>query len=162
MKKPVFTQPLYTLKEKVGSGGIPTYILKRCQEYIESNPVDFTPYAQRCLEQLKDIHARLEKKQMDPVAALGKISDLAMQLKANGSMFHYQLISMVSDVMLRFLDHVENINEDFVTILGMYNRILERIINRKLTGNGGTEGYALTQELHGACLRFYQKYGIAH
>lgn len=161
-KKPVFTMPPNTLKIKVGEGGIPAYVLKRCQEYLESNPVDFTPHAVRHLDQLKDVRAQMEKTAIDHETAKIRLTNIVMQLKSNGSMFHYQLISMISDVMLRFLEKVERINQDFMDIFGMYNRILEIILTKRLNGNGGREGYALTQELHNACLRYYAKYGIPH
>lgn len=158
-KPPKFTMPPNTLKIKVGEGGIPAYLIKRCQEYLESNPVDFTPHAVRHLDHLKDYYSQIESKNIDEETAKDRIVDIIMQLKSNGSMFHYQLISMVSDVMLRYLENVATLNQDFLDILAMYNRILEIIVTKRLTGNGGREGYALTQELHNACLRYYAKYG---
>ena len=74
-------------------------------------------------------------------------------MKSNGSMFHYQLISMISDVMLRFLEKAKIIDKDFTDIFGVYLKVLEIILNKRLTGNGSKEGYALTQELHNACQR---------
>lgn len=161
-KKPVFTNPKNKLKEKVGDGGIPAYLIKRCQEYLESNPVDFTPYAQRHLEQLLEIKSQIEKDLLDFNTAHDRIVNIVMQLKSNGSMFHYQLLSMVSDVMLRFMENVNRMDSDFIEIIGVYTRILGVILNKRLNGNGGKEGYALTQELHNACLRYYAKYGIQH
>ena len=69
---------------------------------------------------------------------------------------------MVSDVMLRFLEKARKLDGDFLEILNVYIKTLGIIINKKLTGNAGKEGYALTQELHNACLRYYAKYGISH
>ncbi len=152
--------PPNSLKIKVGDGGIPAYLIKRCQEYLESNPVDFTPFATRHLEQLKDLKNQIDQNVMDGETAKNRITNIVMQLKSNGSMFHYQLISMISDVMLRFLENVRVFNTDFTDILMMYNRILESILNKRLNGNGGREGYALTQELHNACLRYYAKYNV--
>ena len=159
-KKPLFTMPRNILKEKVGEGGIPAFLIRRCQEYLESNPVDFTPHAVRHLEQLKDIGAQISKGSLDEDTAKTRIVNIVMQLKSNGSMFHYQLISMISDVMLRYLEQVDRLNEDFLDILAMYNKILESILTKRLNGNGGREGYALTQELHNACLRYYAKYNL--
>lgn len=161
-KKPVFTNPPNALKEKVGEGGIPAYLIKQCQTFLESNPVDFTPYARRFLEDLEMVKAGLEKKNIDPDKAMKDMVNIIMQLKSNGSMFHYQLISMVSDVMLRFLEKAKKLDADFLDIFNVYIKTLGIIINKKLTGNAGREGYALTQELHNACLRYYSKYGISH
>lgn len=152
--------PPNTLKQKVGDGGIPSFLIQRCQEYLESNPVDLTPYATRHLDELLQIAKTIEAGNIDDASALTKITNIIMQLKSNGSMFHYQLISMISDVMLRFMENITKADRDFLDILGMHNRILQIILTKRLTGNGGREGYALTQELHEACLRYYKKYSI--
>ncbi len=162
-KKPVFTKPPNTLKQKVGDGGIPTYILKQCQDFLESNPVDFIPYARRFLNELEIIKGDIEAgKITDQKGAMNKIVNNIMQLKANGSMFHYQLISMISDVMLRFLDKVVKLDEDFVEIFGVYINVLDAILNQQLKGNSGRRGHILTQELHSACIRYYTKYNISY
>ncbi len=124
--------------------------------------MDFAPYARRFLERLELIRKDIEKGNMHEEKALADIVNIIMQLKSNGSMFHYQLISMVSDVMLHFLENVKKLDADFVDILSVYNKVLDIILNKKLTGNGGREGYVLTQELHSACLRYYTKYAIPH
>lgn len=159
-KKPNFITPPNTLKMKVGEGGVPAYVLKQCQNYLESNPVDFTPYGHRYLGQLKEVKTQIDKKSVSPHTVQKDMVNIVMQLKSNGSMFHYQLVSMVSDVMLRFLENAKTIDQDFIDIFMVYVNVLEIILNKKLRGNGGGEGYALTQELHNACLRYYSKHNI--
>lgn len=159
-KKPNFIQPPNTLKMKVGEGGVPAYVLKQCQNYLESNPVDFTPYGHRYLGQLKEVKTLIDKKGASQQSINKDLVNIVMQLKSNGSMFHYQLVSMVSDVMLRFLENAKAIDQDFIDIFVVYINVLEIVLNKKLRGNGGSEGYALTQELHNACLRYYAKYDI--
>ena len=160
-KKPTFIKPPNTLKKKVGEGGIPAYILKQCQNYLESSPVDFTPYGHRYLEQLKEIKAKAVKNGLSLDDIHQDLVNIIMQLKSNGSMFHYQLVSMISDVMLRFLEHAKKLDQDFIDICMVYTSVLEIVLNKKLRGNGGSEGYALTQELHNACLRYYAKHNIS-
>lgn len=161
-KKPVFTTPPNFLKLKVGEGGIPAYILKQCQEFLESNPVDFAPFAKRFLDDLTQAKKNIEENQgLDPKATMSHITNIIMQLKGNGSMFHYQLISMISDVMLRFLEKAQKLDEDFLEIFTVYVRVLGIIVNSQLRGNGGKEGYILTQELQNACIRYYTKYNIS-
>ncbi len=161
-KEPVFTTPRNKLKEKVGDGGIPAHLIKKCQDLLESNPVDFTPHARRFHERLEIIRHKIGSSPQNPEQTVAEILNIVMQLKSNGSMFHYQLISMVSDVMLHFLENVRKLDGDFLEILTVYNRVLDIILNKRLSGNGGREGYILTQELHGACLRYYAKYAIPH
>lgn len=154
--------PRNSLKEKVGDGGVPAYVLKKCQDYLESNPVDFFPHATKLLERLEAIRLDTARPQSKTKEAVTEITNIVMQLKSNGSMFHYQLISMISDVMLRFLENVTHMDSDFFEIFTVYNKVLGIVLNKRLTGNGGREGYVLTQELHSACLRYYTKYAIPH
>jgi hypothetical protein len=162
-KDPTFTNPKNRLKEKVGDGGIPAHFIKQCQDYLESNPVDFSPFARRFLERLEMIRKDIENNRKDNAEqTLEDIVNIIMQMKSNGSMFHYQLISMTSDVMLRFLENVKKLDEDFLDIFAVYIKVGDIILKKKLTGNGGREGYVLTQELHSACLRYYAKYAIPH
>ena len=161
-KPPTFIRPDNTLKAKVGEGGIPAHLIKRCQDYLESNPVDLTPYATRNLEQLILIKQKIEHGDVTYDPMMKETVDIIMQLKSNGSMFHYQLISMISDVMLRFLENIKKMDADYLEIFTVYIKVLGIVLNKRLTGNGGREGYALTQELHNACLRYYAKYGISH
>ena len=160
-KKPDFITPPNKLKAKVGEGGIPAYVLKQCQSYLESNPVDFTPYGHRFLGQLKEVKARTDRGNVTLDHIGTDLVNIVMQLKSNGSMFHYQLISMISDVMLRFLEKAKTLDDDFRDIFAVYINITENILNKKLRGNGGPEGYALTQELHNACMRYYTRHKIA-
>lgn len=159
-RSPTYVSPRNKLKEKAGSGGLPEHLLLRGQKYLENNPVDFTPYAGDLLKSLLSFMKTVKHEQ----AADKTISDLTkiiMQLKANGSMFHYQLISMTSDVVLRFMENVKRIDADFLDILRVYTHVLQVIVEKRLTGNGGNEGYILTEELHRACERYNKKYGIS-
>lgn len=159
-KKPNFITPPNKLKTKVGEGGIPAFVLKQCQTYLESNPVDFTPYGHRYLGQLKEIKLRADRGNVGLEGIHEDLTNIVMQLKSNGSMFHYQLLSMISDVMLRFLEKAKTLDQDFLDIFSVYLNVTENILNKKLRGNGGPEGYALTQELHNACMRYYARYKI--
>lgn len=159
-RRPTFIEPSLTLKQKVGSGGLPAHLILKGQTYLESNPVDFTPFAKEYINGLKVLSKRLESIK-DGEAIIGEITKIVMQIKANGSMFHYQLLSMTSDVFLRFIEKIRAADQDFIDILGVYINILTIVIEKRLTGNGGKEGYALTEELHHACGRYYKKHDIS-
>ncbi len=159
-RKPTYTKPPNTLKEKMGNGGIPEYILKRAQAHLESNPVDFTPHALKYLDELAEIKTAIENEQGGAQLPMTPLVNIVMQLKSNGSMFHYQLVSMVSDVFLKFLEKTPKPDKDFLQILGTYIKVLGVVLNKRLTGNGGSAGYALTQELYDACQRYYTKHNM--
>ncbi|MEM6811729.1 MAG: hypothetical protein AAF549_04600, partial [Pseudomonadota bacterium] len=100
-----FTDADRALKTRVGSGGIPELLLQKAQESIDDNHSnDFKPYAE---EYLKNISASLKalkdaEENAQRFVALQNISSNIMHLKANGGMFGYNLISMISNVALNF------------------------------------------------------------
>lgn len=160
--EPRFIKPENRLKSKVGHGGISPDLLKKCQDYIDSNPVDFGPYAQELLDQVQERFAAI---QTDPAKrkdkeAVQKLAEPIMGLKANGGMFKYPLISMIADIGLQFLDRVKELNDDGMEIIKAHNTSIAVIINSKLKGYAGKEGRAICEELRDACDRYYNKYKL--
>lgn len=160
---PKFIEPPNTLKVKVGHGGIPPELLKKSQEFIESNPLKFEPYAQ---EYLDEIQNNVEKLKTHPSLKsnddfLDEFAQPIMGLKANGGMFKYPLISMIADVALQFLDQVDEMNDDGLDIIKAHNKSISLIIKAELTGYAGPEGQKITDELQEACKRYFKKHKVA-
>ena len=153
-----FINPPNTLKTKVGTGGIDESLLKKSQQFIDNAQVDFMPYAERYLKQLGDCTRLLKKGPDDPKPAQEKMIGAIMQLKAHGGMFQYQLLSDVADIALQFLESIEGINQDALTVLQAHENTIKVIINSNLKGDGGREGYALVKELDSACQRYFSKH----
>ena len=159
---PKFIDPPNSLKIKVGHGGISPDLIKKSQDYIESNPIDFAPYAQEFLDQIADHLKRItnDNKLQKDRQFIGKISEPIMGLKANGGMFNYPLISMIADVALQFVDIAGEINEDGIEILKAHNSSISLILASKLKGYAGPEGEKITDELQEACNRYFKKYNL--
>lgn len=157
-KGPHFIMPPNTLKKKAGDGGIPAHLLFRAQKAIDTNTENFKPYAHDLLTRLTLLVDRAQGAAKPP--ATTELTALIMQLKANGAMFRYNLISMVADVILRFLEHAPVLDKDVLDIVRMHNNILTVILNKEFTGDGGKQGERLTAELSRACGRYYKKFGI--
>lgn len=81
-----------------------------------------------------------------------------MQLKANGGMFHYQLISDVADICLQFVESIKEYDAEVLEIIEAYENTIDVILENKLRGDGGPEGYELVMELHKACKRYFKKH----
>lgn len=162
-RKPRFILPPNKLKEKVGEGGIPAEKLNKAQAHITTNKVDFTPEGHKHLGTLNNlIH------QAGALSSDAQRRDMCeeiilevMQLKAHGGMFHFGLISMVSDVVLQFLEKVKTINGDVLTILTAYGHTLKAILENGMRGDGGQEGMALAWELEQACERYFKRHNSA-
>ncbi len=157
-KKSTKITPHNRLKEKVGSGGLPEYLLKSAQEYVDSAPIDYTPQARRDVEQLGILAGRVKTKALDAATAHPKMLTIVMQLKANGGMFGYPLVSETSGVLLRFMDKAKSMDNDFFEIMDTYIHVLDVIINKKLRGLNTREGLALAEELSNACARYDKRH----
>ncbi len=159
-QKTRYINPPNALKQKVGGGGLPPKVLEVGQKTLDENKTDFTPYAQTYLKKIKRILQNHEAGKISATEAIELLSDPVMQLKANGGMFGYPLISEIADIVLLLLDNIDEINEDSLQIVRVHENAIHIIVASQLRGRGGREGSALVAELTKACKRFYTKYNI--
>jgi len=160
-KKPKFITPPNHLKMKVGNGGIAEEKLQKAQELMENFQVNFKPDAQKLSSELgrqtKTITELIKK---DKSFEKDKMVMPIMQLKANGGMFQYQLLTDVADICLQFMETVDEFNPEAMDIIKAHENAIQLIIKNELKGNGGAEGYALVQELHKACKRYFKRFEV--
>jgi hypothetical protein len=159
-RKAEFIRPPNTLKAKVGSGGLSANILDKAQALLENNAVDFLPLAElylgslmRGVESAKNV-ILVE----DPEPLIAQILYPAMQLKANGGMFHYQLVTRAADKLIQFLEVIENPDEDALDIVIAFHSTIRAIIMGRITGDGGKHGQELIDALNEACVRYFEKH----
>lgn len=159
-KKPRFINPPNKLKAKVGTGGIDEKLLDKAQNYIQNVDVDFKPTAEQLLANVQRALKNFEsaKTAEEQKKAKNEVASTIMQLKANGTMFGYQLISEIAALGLHFIDGLDVINKDAFQVIDVHCKTLHIIISNKLKGDGGKEGYALVKELERACQRYFEKY----
>ncbi len=160
--KPRFIKPPNALKEKVGSGGIPAHLIEKAQIHINDNPVDYRPEGLESLKKIQTLLEEIESATVDrQIELLHILVEEVMQLKASGGMFQFQLVSMIADVLLDFLETVNTVNEDVLKIIHAHNTIVTMILSKGLKGDGGKTGSSLSRELFKACVRYYDKYETA-
>lgn len=155
-----YINPPNILKQKAGRGGIPVKLVEQAQQIIAKNTLDFAPYADSLLQNLLHTLDEHSKKRVDDKQAIGDLACCIMQLKANGGMFNYHLVSGASDAVLLMLDNISELNDDARNILHALHNSLTIIVGNRLKGHGGREGKMLETELQEACQRFYKKYDI--
>lgn len=149
-----------TLKAKVGSGGLSEYILEKAQELLENNTVDFTPLGEMYLEKMmhgisKAEISRVSDSQEELIAGM---LYPAMQLKANGGMFRYLLITRIADRMIQFLEVIEHLDNEVLEICQGFHATMRAVILGKITGSGGQHGEDLVAALNEACMRYFEKH----
>ena len=155
-----FIKPPNTLKAKVGSGGISEEILEKAQALLENNSVDFQPLAEMYLSSLmRGIEtANTQTQQQEIETLIAGMLYPAMQLKANGGMFHYPLVTSISDKLVQFLEVIEEPDIDAVEIVLAFHTTIRAVVLGKITGDGGSHGQDLIDALDQACLRYFERY----
>ncbi len=159
-QKARYIDPPNILRQKVGAGGIDPLRLTRGEEYIDNNDMDFTPYAQEIMQRLNDIMAEAKAGKIKGKSAVDLLTRPIMELKANGGMFRYMLVSEIADIVLNFLESIDKLDADAFDILDAHQNTLHVIISNKLQGGGGKEGRALALELYEACKRYFKKHNV--
>lgn len=154
-------KPPNVLKAKVGSGGLSENILDKAQKMIENNTVDFIPLAEMYLEALsKSIDAIKNgaSEHDDDEYSINSLIYPIMQLKSNGGMFKYPLISDISASIIQFLEVIEKTDSEVVEIVTAFHTTIRAIISNRIQGSGGDHGKALIKELSDACHRYLDKH----
>ncbi len=155
-----FIKPPNLLKGKVGSGGLSEDILDKAQELLENNTVDFEPLGEMYLDSLmRGIEmAKSSDTKHDDEYVISCMLYPGMQLKANGGMFHYPLVTQIADRLIHFLEVIEEPDIESVEIVLAFHSTIRAVIRGKIQGGGGTHGQALLDALNKACLRYFEKH----
>ena len=147
------------LKEKAGDGGIPPELLQQAEAYIENNDVDFTETAETYFELLERALTMSEQDGVDEEQAFEAILFPLSQLKAQGAMFKYSIISEITAMLINFLEVIEKLDQEAINITRAYKMTLKALLLRNRHGVEATEKDAVLKEaLKDACLRYFNKH----
>jgi len=144
------------LKEKVGSGGLDETVLAKAQELLENNTIDFKPMAAMLMDVLNETITDAKAGTIKGEAAIEALIYPAMQLKAQGGMFHYPLISEISNILVNFLETVNDTDKDVLDIVVAHKMSMNAVLASQIKGDGGKVGRELRDALLDACARYYK------
>jgi hypothetical protein len=148
------------LKQKAGSGGLSEDILMKAQKLLEENTLDFSPIAGMYLDALAqgiEIAKGLSPGE-DGESAIAHLIYPAMQLKANGGMFRYNLVTTLADKMVQFLEVLDEPDIEAVEIIMAFHTSFKAIVAGRITGDGGQNGQELHDALDEACRRYLDRH----
>ncbi|MFH1157552.1 MAG: hypothetical protein V1721_01515 [Pseudomonadota bacterium] len=123
---------------------------------MEENTTDFIPIAAEFIEALNRGIQNAENNVTRGEAAIEAMLYPAMQLKAQGAMFRFPLVTEVSDILVNFLETVENIDKNVLEIASAHKMTISVVISNRMTGDGGAQGQSLKTSLTDACSRYYK------
>jgi hypothetical protein len=153
--------PPNTLKLKAGAGGLDEKIIAKAQEMIDKAEIDFLPLGQRYLTALQEGMRMTEQRrgQVEDEALITTMLYPAMQLKANGGMFGYPLVTAIAARLIRFLEHIHDPNPDAMDIVNGFANALQAIMLMGEKSKDGSEnGNQLAEVLDEACTRYFEKH----
>lgn len=147
------------LRKRIGPGPLDKMAVERAQQEIENNQIDFAPMG---LEFLKTLDTSLNEIKKNPKAEspeknMNKLVAPVMELKANATIFHYALVGNLANIMLNFLESIDDLDSDALSIVGGHHDSLKLILTSKMKGDGGQNGVIMMTELKDACARYYKK-----
>jgi hypothetical protein len=160
LRRAEFIKPPNVLKQKAGSGGVSDAILDKAQKLLEENTLEFEPLGTMYLGALM---GGIEKAKgyshaNDVEEIMASMLYPAMQLKANGGMFRYNLVSEIADKLIHFLEVLEEPDIEAVEIILAFHTAITAIIQGRIKGDGGTDGAELLRALTDACMRFFERH----
>lgn len=159
-RKAEFIRPPNTLKAKVGSGGLNEEIIDKAQHLLEDNTADFQPLADLYLAALTRglEQARRGEDISDRETIISGMLYPAMQLKANGGMFKYPLVTHMADKMVQFLEVLAVPDADALEIVLAFHTAIRAVVMGRVAGDGGARGKELTGALDEACHRYFDRH----
>lgn len=155
-----YIKPSNLIKAKVGDGGLADTILDRAQKLLETNSVDFGPLAEIYLTRMKEGIQRAEKakKDEDIEYLIAGILYPCAQLKANGGMFHYPLVTRIAGRFVQFMEVIDSVDPASLEIAEAFHTTIKAVVSAKVKGDGGQYGDELVDALNGACMRYFEKH----
>ncbi|MGH1397623.1 MAG: hypothetical protein ACRBCT_00210 [Alphaproteobacteria bacterium] len=147
-----------SLQLRIGTGPLNEETIKKCQDVMDNNELDFTEDALGFLNDVKTAIETLKQQGSDKKTAIANMTAAIMQLKANGALFGYPLLGDMANITLSFLESIQEIDNDAIEITQANYKTLHAIIIKKLKGDGGDFGRTMKEELQKACNRYFTKH----
>jgi hypothetical protein len=145
------------LREKVaGLGGgpitIPPAVLAAAEASVERMEGDYSDWVRAEIQQLTLHHRRcvddddITRRPMH----IGKINQLAHDLRGQGSTFGYPLITVFGRSLFECTNNVSEVSDELIDFIKAHIDGISAVIREKIRGNGGDIGDALVTSLEQA------------
>ncbi|MCB1783712.1 MAG: response regulator [Alphaproteobacteria bacterium] len=144
----------YELLTKVGGEEIDPEVIVRCQKILDNNKVNFAPLAQKYIDEIDSEIQVIKSLDEVPLHHLQNISSPVMQIKANARIFKYDRLGDLAAVMLNFLEHLNEVDDDVIKIIEAHDKSLRLIVEKEISGDGGDVGKHFQKELEDVCNRY--------
>lgn len=145
------------LEARVGIGPVDEAAVRRSQDIIDRQTLDFQPFGLEYVAQFDKACGEAEK--AGDAATIQDMAVSVMQIKANAPMFGYQLAGNLASTMLAFLEMAGRPDRDVLDIAAVFSRTMMLVLKGGMAGDGGAHGGDLQKELRDACKRYFARKG---
>lgn len=147
--------PSTALQTKAGTGWIAPDRVKACQTLLDNNSYDFAPIGTAILDRLQ---THVEKARDDKITrahAHEKILECVMQLKANGTMFQYPIVTTLCAVTMSFLETIQNLDNEALDIVQTLHDHLSLIFEKQVKKINSAPARAMEKEIKSICHEYF-------
>lgn len=157
--KAKFYDPDTKLKEKVGTGTpFKKERVDKAQKFVDQNEVDFQPMAENLLKQMREDLDRAQAGKLSQAELVENLTQPVMELKANAATFKYPLISILMNILLNFLETLEELNDDSLNIAEVNYTTVKAVLAHELKDESDPRAQLFIKELQGAISRYRKKH----
>jgi chemotaxis protein histidine kinase CheA len=119
-------QPDNNLKKKLGHGGFDTRNIEKAEQRLLAARTEFPSIARRELHMINASLLAL----YDPAHLLKEIFAAAVDLKANGGLFSYDVISAIADSLMDFTENLTEPNVNSLMIMQLHYDALQLVFEQ--------------------------------
>lgn len=149
-KEPRVIKARKLLQQKIGTGQIDPFKIKKMQEYLDNLRIDYDPIAEQYLKKIEDIVAALPESEYDRDYHLQEIVKPVMELKATGGMFNEHVISNISGTVLGFLEHIQKLDAGSLEIVQAHNVAIRTALRQDIRSLENHKAQDLITEINRA------------
>lgn len=159
---PQFYPPSFLLKKRVGQGGLSKTTIMNAQAVMDTHNMDFeeviSPYMAVFNSGVTQAQKMQSIKGVNHEEMIEQILFPTMQMKANGDIFHYPIITRIAERLLFFLERIHKLNSHAIDIVNAFEQAIKLVFSKKLRGDITEDGDIIVRELDAVCKRFFEKY----
>ena len=155
LRKATIVTPPNEIKKKMGSGGIDEADLQAARDYLDHNTVDFKPLGAGLVDTLRQVARQILDGKIKGEPAIEALLFPAAQLKAQGALFHYPLVSNIAEILVDFLETVLDADKDVLDVVDVHAVAISYVLKIKQADDSHSLDKALEASLIKACKRYY-------
>ena len=150
-------ESLQNLINKTGTGKIDPVLIKKAQQVMERNNVDFVPMGRVFIDNLGKLLEDIENLNTLSEEMRFQVTKCVMELKANSKMFGFDLVGDMSVMLLNLIEKSEKVDVHLISLLDVYHKSCKAMIGTNMSGSGGAIGEEILEEFTAACDRYKER-----